>query len=73
MIGYANYVDQQRRDEADVKPKPVPINFESGPGNLPLLPPEVKGVKGMEIAKNAREIIRAYFLRHYRKMFGFVL
>jgi len=73
MIRYANYVDQQWRDEADVKPEPVLINFESGPGNLPLLPPEVKGVKGMEIAKNAREIIHAYFLRHYRKMFGFVL
>src|SRR5258705_13927102 len=38
------------------------------PGGLPLLPSEVKGVRGMEVAKNAKEIIRAYFLRHYRKL-----
>jgi hypothetical protein len=68
MIGYANYVDQQRKDGASLDSEPVPVNFERGPGNLPLLPPEVKGVRGMEIAKNAQEIIRAYFLKHYRKI-----
>ena len=69
MIGYANYVDKQRKDESDegASSTPEPINFEKGPGGLPLLPSEVKGVRGMEVAKNAKEIIRAYFLRHYRK------
>src|SRR5258705_298941 len=70
MIGYANYVDKQRKDESDegAASTPEPINFEKGPGGLPLLPSEVKGVRGMEVAKNAKEIIRAYFLRHYRKL-----
>ena len=69
MIGYANYVDEQRREisDGDVGQTPSPVNFESGPGNLPLLPPEAKGVKGVEVSKNAQEIIRAYYLRHYRK------
>jgi hypothetical protein len=66
MIGYANYVDQERKESSSPDPIPVPINFERGPRGLLLLPPEVKGVRGMEIAKNGQEIIRSYFLRHYR-------
>jgi hypothetical protein len=68
MIGYANYVDKQRKEEADPESPSEPVNFEHGPGGLPLLPAvEVKGVRGMEISKHAQEIIRAYFLRHYRE------
>jgi hypothetical protein len=66
MVGYANYVDRQRKEESVPDVVPEPVIFEKGPGDLPLLPPEVKGVKGMEIAKSAQEVIRAYFLRHYR-------
>jgi len=68
MIGYANYVDQQWKEETDREPEPAVVNFERGLGDLPLLPMEVKGVRGIEITKNAREIIRAYFLRHYHKI-----
>ena len=71
MIGYVNYVDQQRKDEKEHNPEPAVMNFERGPGDLPLLPVEVKGVRGTEIAKNAQEIIRAYFLRHYCKITRF--
>ena len=66
MIGYANYVDQERKETSNSDGIPIAINFESGPRGLPMLPAELKGVRGMEIAKNAQEIIRAYFLRHYR-------
>lgn len=70
MIGYANYVDQERTESSSSPdPIPAPVNFERGPRGLPLLPAEVKGVRGMEIAKNAQEIIRSYFLRHYREAF----
>ena len=69
MIGYANYVDQQRKETISPDDAPSAVNFENGPGNLPLLPPEAKGVRGTEIAKNAQEIIRSYFLRHYRNDF----
>jgi hypothetical protein len=63
MIGYANYVDKQRKEEAEEDPTiSPPINFENRPGGLPLLPLEFKGVRGSEIAKHAQEIIRAYFL-----------
>lgn len=70
MIGYANYVDKQRKEEAVGDPSTIsePITFENGSGGLPLLPLEVKGVRGSEIAKHAQEIIRAYFLRHYRNI-----
>ena len=34
---------------------------------LPLLPKELKGVRGGEVAKHATEVIRSYFTRHYRK------
>ena len=69
MIGYANYVDKQRREECVMDPEALPevINFEKGPGGLLLLPLEVKGLRGLETAKHAREIIRAFFLRHYRR------
>jgi hypothetical protein len=67
MIGYATYVENERKQEADPDSPPEPVIFESGPGGLPLLPSEVKGVRGLEIAKHAQEIIRAYFLRHYRE------
>jgi len=69
MIGYANYVDQERKESSNSDPVPAPINFERGPRGLPLLPPEIKGVRGMEVARNAQEIIRSYFLRHYREVF----
>jgi uncharacterized short protein YbdD (DUF466 family) len=70
MIGYANYVDKQRKKNPnpDSDSAPAPVMFETGPGKLLLLPPEAKGVKGIEIAKNAQEIICAYFLRHYCKI-----
>jgi hypothetical protein len=70
MIGYANYVDSQRKMEADADSStpPEPFNFENGPGGLPLLPLEIKGVRGLETAKHAQDIIRSYFLRHYRKL-----
>lgn len=70
MIGYANYVDKQRKEEAEGEGSTLsePVTFEKGPGGLPLLPVEVKGVRGSEIAKHAQEVIRAYFLRHYRNV-----
>ena len=73
MIGYANYVDEQRKDNqnGESDPSPSPVILERGEGNLPILPPETKGVKGTEVAKHAQEIIRAYFLRHYRKKLYF--
>jgi uncharacterized short protein YbdD (DUF466 family) len=68
MVAYANYVDHQRKDsEADTVVMVEAINFDRGPGELPLLPEPVNGVRGLEIAKQAGEIIRAYFLRHYRE------
>jgi hypothetical protein len=67
MIGYANYVDEQRKEGGDAEPSPAPINFDKGAGGLPLLPSVVKGTRGVEVAKQAKEIIRAYFLRHYRE------
>jgi hypothetical protein len=67
MIGYANYVHEQRNEDPESSQPAAPINFDSGPGSLPLLPPENKGIRGSEVAKHAQEIIRAYFLRHYRK------
>jgi hypothetical protein len=67
MIGYANYVHEQRNDTSEPSQPTAPINFDSGPGSLPLLPAENKGVRGSEVAKHAQEVIRAYFLRHYRE------
>jgi hypothetical protein len=70
MIGYANYVDKQRKDdpELDSDSPSEPVTFEQGPGGLPLLPAEAKGIRGSETAKGAQEVIRAYFSRHYRKV-----
>jgi len=75
MIDYANYLKEQRDEEpskSTVSTSP-PVVFDAGPGDLPLLPPPVQGVRSEEIAKQAKEVIRAYFTRHYRKfhLFGF--
>jgi hypothetical protein len=67
LIGYADYVTTERQVEGDPEPRPAPVTLNSGEGLLPLLPPPVNGVRGTEIAKHAQEIIRAYFLRHYRE------
>jgi len=71
MISYSNYVDQERKNKGEDTEAPplTSVVFEKGPGNLPLLPPEVKGVRGMEVAQQAKEIIRTYFLCHYRKFY----
>ena len=70
MIDYANYAKEQKsEDSSPSTPKvPAPVLFEAGEGDLPLLPPPVQGVRSEEIAKPAKEIIRAYFLKHYRKL-----
>ena len=39
---------------------------------LPLLPKELKGVRGGEVAKHATEVIRSYFTRHYRKSVSYI-
>lgn len=66
IIGYANYIREQRNEEPEQEDAVVaPVVFEAGPGDLPLLPPPVHGVRSVEIAKQAKEVIRAYFLRHY--------
>jgi hypothetical protein len=72
IVGYANYVDQQRKEESEPEMDDMePINFDSGPGMLPLLPEAVHGVRGIEVGKDAQEIIRAYFLCHYRKPWAY--
>jgi len=73
LINYANYVKEQRNEEQieqDVKPEP--ILFKAGPGDLPLLPAPVYGARSTEIARHAKEVVRAYFLRHYRKTTFFI-
>lgn len=66
MMGYTQYVQKQKNEDGTQDAdQDKPLNYESGPGMLPLLPAESKGVKGKEIAKAAREIIRSYFQRHY--------
>jgi hypothetical protein len=68
MIGYANYVDAERKSaEGSPRETPAPVNFEKGPGDLPVLPAALKGARGVELAKQAQEIVRSYFLRHYRR------
>jgi hypothetical protein len=67
IIDYANYVKEQRNEEPEAEDvAPAPVLFKAGPGDLPLLPAPVYGARSTEIARNAKEIIRAYFLRHYR-------
>ena len=68
IISYANYVKEQRSEEQkeEEETAPAPVLFEAGPGDLPLLPAPVHGVRSAEIASHAKEVIRAYFLRHYR-------
>jgi hypothetical protein len=69
MIGYANYVgDERKGTESTAREPTAPVNFEKGPGELPLLPAALKGARGVELAKQAQEIVRSYFLRHYRKV-----
>ena len=41
-----------------------------GPGGLPLLPVAVKGVRGEEMSKLARKLVREYFLQHYSSFSG---
>ena len=66
IIDYANYIRDQRNEEPEQEDvASAPIVFEAGPGELPLLPAPVHGVRSTEIAKQAREVVRAYFLRHY--------
>ena len=69
MIDYANYVKEQKSEDSSavIANPPAPILFQAGEGDLPLLPPPVQGVRSEEIAKSAKEIIRAYFLKHYRQ------
>lgn len=67
LIGYADYVNAERKGDGDCDAKPAPVTLIAGDGLLPLLPPPINGVRGTETAKQAQEIIRAYFLRHYRE------
>jgi len=68
IINYANYVKEQRTEEKKEEVKaPAAVLFTSGPGDLPLLPDPVHGARSTEIARHAKEVIRAYFLRHYRE------
>lgn len=70
MMGYAEYIQEHKMsdgDEKEVSAMNKPLNYENGPGMLPFLPAEIKGVRGSEVAKSAREIIRSYFQRHYSK------
>lgn len=67
IINYANYVKEQRDENPEEEEVgPVPVLFTAGPGDLPLLPVAVHGVRSTEIARLAKEIVRAYFHRHYR-------
>jgi hypothetical protein len=75
MMGYAQYIQEHKMngEEKEVSAMNKPLNYENGPGMLPLLPAEIKGVRGSEVAKSAREIIRSYFQRHYSKLGQFYL
>lgn len=69
IIGYANYVKQQKMADPEpmAEPSPVAVVLDSGPGKLPLIPPLAQGVRSAEVAKHAKDIIWAYFTRHYRE------
>ena len=68
IINYANYVKEERNEEQEAEDvAPAPVLFKAGPGDLPLLPEPVHGARSTEIARHAKDIIRAYFLRHYRE------
>ena len=67
IIGYAQYVDTERNEKAEEDTGADKISFADGPGMLPLIPTEAKGVRGLEPAKHTQEVIRSYFSRHYRK------
>lgn len=76
-MGYAQYVqshtNEEDRTEAESDTR---VTYENGPGMLPLLPTEFKGVRGMEVAKSGKDIIRSYFQRHYSRLghaFVFIL
>jgi len=68
MVDYANYVKEQRSEDPTPKETPAPVIFDAGPSDLPLLPLLVKGCHSVEIAKHTKDVIRAYFLRHYRRL-----
>jgi len=71
MIGYAQYVEKLKTtNDSDPTPVSQPAKYNNGPGMLPLLPPETKGIWGKEVARNTKEIIRAFFQRHYSKSFS---
>lgn len=67
MMGYAEYIQQEKSNDGDGRrsEEETPMNYSNGPGMLPLLPKAVNGLKGREIAKHAKDIIRSYFQRHY--------
>ena len=68
MMNYAKYVHDFKNDGGNGESgKEKAVNYTNGPGTLPLLPEPTMGVRGKEVAKSAREIIRAYFQRHYSK------
>ena len=67
MMGYAKYVNAERTSAESVPVVPTPITFDTGLGMLPMLSPATKGARGVEITKQAQDIVRAYFNRHYRE------
>jgi hypothetical protein len=69
MMGYAQYVQSHQNEEDECKVESdAALSYINGPGMLPLLPTEVKGVRGVEVAKSGRDIIRSYFQRHYSEL-----
>ena len=66
-MGYAQYIQDHKKNEVgnDTLPINKPVSYKNGPDMLPVLPAEFKGVRGSEVAKSAKEIIRSYFQRHY--------
>ena len=61
IINYANYVKDQRNEEPEGgEVEPAPVLFKAGPGDLPLLPAPVHGARSTEIARHAKDVIRAH-------------
>ena len=55
MMGYAQYVQKQKNEDGTQDAdQDKPLNYESGPGMLPLLPGETKGVKGQRDSKGCQ-------------------
>ena len=61
MMGYAKYVNAERTSAESVPVVPALITFDTGLGMLPMLSPATKGARGVEIAKQAQDIVQAYF------------